>query len=88
MCSPAPTAGKISNATTGKLLREDGIDAAPHGFRSSFRDWCGETAVPREVAEACLAHTVADATEAAYARSDLLTRRRDTMKSWSQYVTA
>ena len=60
----------------------------PHGFRSSFRDWCGETAVPREVAEACLAHAVADTTEAAYARSDLLARRRETMEAWGQHVTA
>ena len=44
--------------------------------------------IPREVAEACLAHTVADATEAAYARSDLLARRRDTMEAWGKYITA
>ena len=85
---PSANGREISNATMGKLLRENGIDAVPHGFRSSFRDWCGETGVPREVAEACLAHTVADATEAAYARSDLLARRRDTMEAWGQYLTA
>ena len=85
---PSANGREISNATMGKLLRENGIDAVPHGFRSSFRDWCGETGVPREVAEACLAHTVADATEAAYARSDLLARRSDTMEAWGQYVTA
>ena len=84
---PSANGREISNATMGKLLRENGIDAVPHGFRSSFRDWCGETGVPREVAEACLAHTVADATEAAYARSDLLARRRDTMDAWAQYLT-
>ena len=39
-------------------------------------------------AEACRAHTVTDATEAAYARSDLLTRRRDTMEAWGRYVNA
>ena len=27
----------------------------PYGFRSSFRDWCGETGQPREVAEQALA---------------------------------
>ena len=79
---PSANGQEIPNATMGKLLREYGIDAVPHGFRSSFRDCCGETGVPREVAEACLAHTVADATEAAYARSDLLARRRDTMEAW------
>ena len=29
-----------------------------HGLRSSFRDWCSETGVPREVAEQALAHSV------------------------------
>ncbi len=59
----------------------------PDQPRHSFRHPHGETGVPREVAEACLAHTVTDATEAAYARSDLLTRRRDTMEAWGQYIT-
>ena len=85
---PSPTGRALSDSTLSKLVRENGINAVPHGFRSSFRDWCGETAVAREVAEECLAHTVADATEAAYARSDLLARRRDTMEAWGQYVTA
>ena len=84
---PSANGRQISNATMGKLLRQNGIDAVPHGFRSSFRDWCGETGVAREVAEACLAHTVADATEAAYARSDLLTRRAAVMEAWGQYLT-
>ena len=85
---PTPTRRQISNATMGKLLRENNIDAVLHGLRSSFRDWCGETGVRREVAEACLAHVVADATEAAYARSDLLARRRETMERWGQDVAA
>ena len=84
---PSANGRQISNATMGKLLRQNGIDAVPHGFRSSFRDWCGETGVAREVAEACLAHTVADATEAAYARSDLLARRTAVMEAWGQYLT-
>ena len=47
-----------------------------HGFRSSFRDWAGETTnFPREVAEAALAHTVRDQTEAAYRRGDALAKR-------------
>ena len=59
------------------LLREFGIAAVPHGFRSSFRDWAGEeTDHPREVIEAALAHVVRNRVEAAYARSDLFERRR------------
>ena len=84
---PSANGRQISNATMGKLLRQNGIDAVPHGFRSSFRDWCGETGVAREVAEACIAHTVADATEAAYAQSDLLARRTAVMENWGCYIT-
>ena len=67
------------------LLRRLRINATVHGFRSSFRDWCGETGVPREVAEACLAHAIRSQAEAAYARSDLLERRREVMESWGEY---
>ena len=55
-------------------------------MRSSFRDWCSETGVVREVAEACLAHVVKNKVEAAYARSDLLERRRVVMQAWSDYI--
>ena len=82
-------AGKvISDGTVSMLLKRLGIKAVPHGFRSSFRDWCGETAVPREVAEACLAHVIANKVEAAYARSDLYGRRMPVMEDWAKYVTA
>ena len=67
------------------LLRRLSIEATVHGFRSSFRDWCGETGVPREVAEACLAHAICNQVEAAYARSDLLERRREVMEAWAEY---
>jgi integrase len=57
-----------------------------HGFRSTFRDWCGEaTNFPREVAEAALAHVVGDETERAYRRGDALEKRRKLMESWSNY---
>jgi integrase len=58
-----------------------------HGFRSSFRDWCGEaTTFPRELAEAALAHTVGDATERAYRRGDALEKRRKLMEAWANYL--
>ena len=50
------------------------------------RDWCSESArVPREVAEACLAHVVTGV-EGAYARSDLVDRRRKLMERWAVYL--
>ena len=70
----------LSNTTLSKLIKELGIAAVPHGFRSSFRDWAAErTNTPREVVEAALAHTVQNPTEAPYARSDLFERRRQLM---------
>lgn len=61
-------------------------DYVPHGFRSSFRDWCGEvSSFPREIAEAALAHVIGDKTEAAYARGDLFAKRRRLMESWAEW---
>jgi integrase len=63
-------------------------DVTPHGFRSTFRDWCAEqTNFPREIAEASLAHALKDKTEAAYQRGDLLEKRRKLMDAWSQYAS-
>ena len=61
--------------------------AAPHGFRSSFRDWATEeTDHPNEVVEAALAHEVQNKVEAAYRRTDLFERRRRLMNDWAAYV--
>ena len=85
---PGTVHGKpMSDATLSKLLREIGITAVPHGFRSSFRDWAGEqTNFPREVAEFALAHVTKDKAEAAYARSDLFAKRRKLMDAWASYL--
>ena len=73
--------------TMNAMLMKAGVQASPHGFRSSFRDWCSETGKPRELAEAALAHVVRDATEKAYARSDMLDLRRPLMQDWAAYLT-
>ena len=86
---PSKTGRTMSDTTLSKLCKENGIEGTPHGQRSAFRDWCAErTNVPREVAEIALAHVIKDKAEAAYARSDLLEKRRLLMEAWSQYVTA
>lgn len=78
---------EIPSWALAKLISSLGIEGTLHGMRSSFRDWCGETGAVREVAEACLAHRVGSAAEQAYARSDLLQRRRDLMDAWAEYIT-
>ena len=42
----------------------------------------------REVAEAALAHVVKNRVEAAYARSDLLDRRREVVEAWAAYLAS
>ncbi len=80
--------GKVlSDMTLSKLVKEQGIAAVPHGFRSSFRDWAAEqTGARHDVIEACLAHSVRNPTVAAYARSDLFERRRRLMDDWAEYL--
>ena len=81
------TARTLNSGVWWKLLRRLDLDCMVDGFGSSFRDWCGENGVARELAEACLAHAVGNQAEAAYARSDLLERRRRVMEEWDQYAT-
>lgn len=72
---------------TAVLRRMEREDITVHGFRSTFRDWAGETTgFPREVIEAALAHGIKDKAEAAYARSDLFDKRRMLMAAWSEKV--
>ena len=86
---PSATGRILSQSGMPKLLHQLDIDAVPHGFRSSFRDWAAEcTDVPREVCELALAHVNRDRVEAAYRRSDLFEKRRGLMADWAEYVTA
>jgi len=77
----------MHDSAVRRLLRQLGVAAVPHGFRSTFRDWAAEeTDHPREVIEAALAHVVRNRVEAAYARSDLFERRRTLMDDWASYL--
>lgn len=80
----------LSNMAMLMLLRRMGHDGLTvHGFRSSFRDWCGDaTSFPREIAEHALAHQVGDDTEQAYRRATALAKRRKLMGAWGRYCTA
>lgn len=76
----------LSNMALAMLMRRLKVSATTHGFRSAFRDWCGEaTGFPREVAEAALAHRVGDSAELAYRRGDALEKRRKLMEAWALY---
>ena len=78
----------LSNMSMLMLLRRMNVEGVTvHGFRSTFRDWASEVAnAPREVAEMSLSHRIGSDVERAYARSDLLEKRRKLMERWSDYV--
>jgi integrase len=72
-----------------RVLAELGRNVTTHGMRASFKTWASErTHAAREVVEACLAHTISDALEAAYRRCDFLDKRRKLMEAWAAYCTA
>jgi integrase len=73
----------LSSLTLARLCR---AGVTVHGFRSSFRDWCGnETNFPREIAEQALAHATGGTVEQAYRRGDALEKRRALMQKWAQF---
>eukprot|EP01037_Dinobryon_pediforme_P005931 gene5931-6001_t len=85
---PGNRKGKpLSSMAMAMLLRRmKRDDVTVHGFRSTFRDWCGEaTATDSDTAEAALAHTIRDKVRAAYQRGDLFEKRRRLMDAWAEY---
>jgi integrase len=84
---PAPRGGALSDMTLSAVMRRAEVNAVPHGFRSTFRDWASErTNYPRDAAEMALAHVVGDKVEAAYRRGDLFEKRRLMMADWAKFL--
>src|SRR5690554_2613671 len=83
---PGPKGDVPSNNFLSAVLKRMDQPITAHGFRSTFKDWAREyTAYADEVSELALAHVNSDATRAAYARSELLDKRRLLMNDWEQY---
>jgi integrase len=85
---PSPHLGKrLSDVAVSKVAKRIRAGITVHGFRSTFRTWAGEaTHFPREVLEQALAHSVGNAVESAYARGDLLEKRKALMGDWAKYL--
>jgi len=91
---PGEPNGLIFQNSKGRMLSDMSFSAVlkrmqksitTHGFRSTFRDWAGETQnYPHEVLEHALAHQLKSKTEAAYARGTLYQKRRSLMNAWGQ----
>jgi integrase len=83
---PALRGGQLSDMAMTAVMRRMEVDAVPHGFRSTFRDWARErTNYPRDLAEQALAHALDNKVEAAYRRGDALEKRRDMMAAWASF---
>jgi integrase len=90
---PSPTGKALSDMALSQLMRgmrergELSVEAVPHGFRSTFRDWAAEqTNYPDEIRRAASGHTVGDAVKESYQRSDLLEKRRQLMNKWGAFL--
>ena len=85
---PNTRGGVISDMTLSRLMERRGLEARPHGFRTSLRTWLAEaTDAPHEVAEAMLAHVVDGGVVRAYRRTDYLEQRAKLADRWADYVT-
>jgi integrase len=86
---PGVSAGRPISASAIRLVIDRiGGGATTHGMRACFRSWCADHGIARDLAELCLAHTIGNAVEQAYNRSDLLQRRRGVMDAWGRYCAA
>ena len=83
---PGTKGPPVSDSTLSKLMRDANFSGTPHGFRSSFKDWCAEIGVRDEVSEAALAHTDTNRVRAAYRRTRFFEERKTVMQSWSDFV--
>jgi integrase len=85
---PNTRGGVISDMTLSRIMERRGLEARPHGFRTSLRTWLAEaTEAPHEVAEAMLAHVVDGGVVRAYRRTDFLEQRRILVERWADLVT-
>jgi integrase len=85
---PGVRKGVISDATLSRLMERRGMEARPHGFRSSLRTWLAEaTDAPHEVAETMLGHATGSKVVQAYRRTDYLEQRRVLLERWAEHVT-
>jgi integrase len=85
---PSVRRGVISDMTMSRMMERAKLDARPHGFRSSLRDWIAETTdTPHDLAETVLGHVVGGSVERAYRRTDYLEQRQKLMEQWARFIT-
>ena len=84
---PGVKRGVISDASMARLMERRGLEARPHGFRSTLRTWLTESQqASREVAEVIIAHQTGSIVERSYNRTDMIKQRAVLMKSWATFL--
>ena len=78
----------LSENTITHLLERIGAGSTAHGLRSAFGGWTDDTGEDHRLAEMCLAHTVKNAVEAAYYRTEIIDRRRELLQRWADFATS
>ena len=69
-------------------MKEQGMKARPHGFRTSLKTWMSETQqVGREVSEMVISHQTGSRIERAYNRTDYLEQRQCLAAKWAEFIT-
>lgn len=78
----------LSDMTLSATMRRMGLQAVPHGLRSTFRVWAAEcTDYPREIAETALAHQIGGSdVERAYLRTDHFVKRAKMMQEYADFL--
>jgi integrase len=79
----------VSDAAMSTMMKREGYEARPHGFRATFRTWVEEqTDTPFEIKESALGHTVDSEVVRSYQRSDRLDKRRHLILAWTKFLTS
>lgn len=87
--TPRDTSQVISREWLRGQLNTIGINSTPHGFRTSFRQWCLETGRDWAASELALAHKLGNQVVQAYVRdADMIEQRRELMQDWADYITS
>lgn len=85
---PSPKGNQLSDMSMTAVMRRMGLEAVPHGLRSTFKDWAAErTNYPHEMSEMALAHVLTNKVEAAYRRGDMVEKRRQLMREWENFLS-
>lgn len=83
----APLFPNLSYFQVYRFKEKLGTDADIHGFRTTFKTWCGDHGIDWRLAEMTMQHKFGNATEQAYNRAQYLALRRPVMQDWTNHCT-